>query len=405
MSDLAALPRALTASHVKALVLTSGVTFTDAAITYGLRAGAKTLQQVYNAPARARASSPQELQLTDADGYSCVVSAVSPVPGRRYIEIDVVNERLTLSLPPSYTAPQVEIDFVKRPAYYGYRTASGIPVTRFVSACGMSEMNIWPWHDCAIGRLCRFCGVNTLANRHGRRDLLSARSSTSVTADLPKWLDDLRFAVTVATDDAAYARELFPMIISGNLPNDQLELQAQIYAQIAAVVVPLLDGRAGPEGLVATTVPSTAYALQLQRDAGIATMAINLEAYTADAFRKECPGKDRIGRDIYQAALIQSVSIFGRGRVWTNLVLGLEPIEDALIGCKELSAQGITTGASILHYDQGATTQNKIPPAYEEAVWFYRELATIYGEFDLRPHFSSLALRSSLANEAFDGRL
>ena len=36
---------------------------------------------------------------------------------------------------------------------------------------------------------------------------------------------------------------------------------------------------------------------------------------------------------------------------------------------------------------------------------FYGQLAEIYRNHDLRPYFSRLALRSSIANEAFEGKL
>ena len=119
----------------------------------------------------------------------------------------------------------------------------------------------------------------------------------------------------------------------------------------------------------------------------------------------DCPGKDRLGRDFYHRALQAAVAIYGHGHAWTNFVLGLEPLETLLAGCKHLAAQGIVPGASVLHLDEGATIRGIAPPTYDEAVWFYRQLASMYDEFGVHPHFDALALRSSLANEAFVGRL
>jgi hypothetical protein len=107
----------------------------------------------------------------------------------------------------------------------------------------------------------------------------------------------------------------------------------------------------------------------------------------------------------YLAALARSAEVFGAGYAWSNFVLGLEPVDALLDGCRVLSAQGITPGASVLHFDEGAAIRGKVPPTYDGLLAFYHELAGIYRTYGLRPYFTGLALRSSLANEAYDGRL
>jgi hypothetical protein len=268
-------------------------------------------------------------------------------------------------------------------------------------------LNIWPWHDCAVTQLCRFCGINRIQRRTGNGDLLTARGLGRGRSEaLEAWFTDLAAAVKIALDDPVYADELFPMIISGNLPDTALDRQAEIYADIARETVPLLGGKPGREGLVATTAPPHDLALlQLQADAGIRTMAINLEVYSEEVFRRECPGKARIGRQKYVDALLLSAKVYGHGFAWTNFVLGLEPVDGLLAGCAELAEQGVVPGASVLHFDEGATLRGALPPTFDEALRFYGELAALYRENGLHPYFSSRALRSSLANEAYAGRL
>lgn len=401
-----ATPR-LTASRMKARVLAHGVTVTPAAQSYARRVGAKSLQRVYNAPADARPDAPQEILIADPDGFTVCAALVAPIPGREPLVLDTVDERLVLRLSGTVIDTEAAIRYVPRPAYYATVLPSGQPITRVVSSCGATELNVWPWHDCAIGPLCRFCGINQVQRISGNGDLLTARGIGAGNEEaLHTWLADLQMAVKAAASDPTYDDELFPMIVSGNLPTPMLDRQAELYAVIAREMVPLLTGRTGSEGIVALTAPPADLALlAVQRDAGIGTMAINLEVYTEDAFRIECPGKDRIGRDVYHSALMASVDVFGHGRAWTNFVLGLEPMESLLVGCRVLASAGVTPGASVLHLDQGATIRSKTPPTFDELVWFYRALADIYREHGLRPYFSSRALRSSLANEAYLGRL
>jgi hypothetical protein len=395
------------ASRLKALILCVGTTFTPAALAWARMVGAKGLQRVYNAPAKAPAGAPQELLIVDPDGYRVCVAAVAPVPGREPVLVDVQDDRLLVRLPDGTDSGELSVRYVATPEYYSAALPSGQPITRVASTCGLNELNIWPWHDCAIGRLCRFCGINSVFRSAGSADLLTAKAVGAHDDPLfTSWLFDLTMAVKTAVTDPIYADVLFPMIISGNLPDPLLDRQADLYATIAREVAPLVAGLSGPEGLVAMTAPPHDLGLlATQRDAGIQTMAINLEAYSPEAFETECPGKHRIGRDRYLAALLRSADVFGHGKAWSNFVLGLEPVAPLLAGCRELAARGVTPGVSVLHFDEGAAIRGKVPPTYDGLISFYQELADIYRTHDLRPYFNSLALRSSLANEAYDDRL
>jgi hypothetical protein len=183
-----------------------------------------------------------------------------------------------------------------------------------------------------------------------------------------------------------------------------MDTQARIYADIAAAITQRHPGRFA-EGAVAVTAPPSDLALlQLMRNSGIEVGVFNLEAFTPDAFALHCPGKDRIGREHYLRTLETGVTVFGWGKSWCNFVLGLEPIADLLSGCEELAACGVTPGANVFHRDHGARA-TLAPPDIDTVVSFYRELATICRRHQQRPYYCQLALRTSLANEAFDGRI
>lgn len=394
------------AARLKAAVLTHGVTFSPGSLAHARESSSKELQRVYNAPRDAVPGAPQEIALVDEDGYRVCVSAVAPVPGREPLTVDVQDGELVLGNS-RWSSAGVEVLFVRQPGYYSETLPSGRAITRVVSCCGESELNIWPWHDCAVTRLCRFCGINRIQRQAGHGDLLTARELGRGHSDaLEAWLTDLAAAVKIAVEDPVYATEFFPMIISGNLPDAALDRQAEIYADIAHEIIPLIGDKPGPEGLVATTAPPHDLGLlKLQAEAGIRTMAINLEVYSDEAFQRECPGKARIGRRKYLEALLHSVKIYGHGYAWSNFVLGLEPVADLLRGCAVLAEQGVVPGAGVLHFDEGAALRGAMPPTFDEAIRFYEDLAALYREHHLRPYFSSRALRSSLANEAYAGRL
>ncbi len=176
-------------SLAKAYVLTHGVDFTVDALRHALATNAKRQNVVYNLPATGGLSNrstksgrlavataagelarPQELFLSCNEGYTVCVSAVAPVLGRSQAIVEYRDGQLTIETPdcPELGAAIEHVKFVPQPAYYDLKTAQGRAVTRWVSACGYDEMNVWPWHDCAISKICTFCGINSVQKEAGR---------------------------------------------------------------------------------------------------------------------------------------------------------------------------------------------------------------------------------------------
>jgi hypothetical protein len=282
-----------------------------------------------------------------------------------------------------------------------------------VSACGYDEMNVWPWHDCAIGQPCTFCGINVVQKKAGRNiDLLHALELRRDPDAELSWqearervLAEVVEAVGLAIDDHCYRKEIHLVIISGNLADYQLDTQARVYADIAAAITSRYGGRFAEGAVAVTAPPRNSDLLAVMREAGIEVGVFNLEAFTPAAFARHCPGKKkRIGRDHYLATLLRGVDIFGWGRSWCNFVLGLESSADLLVGCEELASRGVTPGANVLHLDHGASVRHS-PPDLETVVGFYRELASVCRRHNHQPYYCQHALRTSLANEAFVGRL
>jgi hypothetical protein len=375
---------------------------------------------VYNLPANdtnghplVHTARPQELFLTGDDDYKVCVSAVSPVEERNSAVVDYAKGVLTVTTPshPSVGEAVAMVEYVPQPSYYSLRTASGRPVTRWVSACGYDEMNVWPWHDCAIGQTCTFCGINAVLKEAGRGvDLIHAlelkkrADYETIWASLrSEILSEITEAVQLAIDDECYADEIHLILISGNLANHQLDLQAIMYSEIAAAILQNHPGRFSGDVVAVTAPPTDLKFLDTMQEAGIAVSVFNLEAYSPDAFARYCPGKNRIGRDHYLRTLQRAVGVFGPGMAWCNFVLGLEPGETLLAGCETLAECGIVPGANVLHQDHGASIRHA-PPTFDEVMAFYSRLAAIYRQYDLTPYYCQLALRTSLANEAYAGR-
>ncbi|WP_373653112.1 radical SAM protein [Schlesneria sp. DSM 10557] len=423
-----------TESLAKAYVLTHGVHFTPSALRFASQVNAKQQNAVYNLPAaeksrthkhdetitspasrsEQRFNRPQELFFTGDDKYTVCTSAVAPVPGRECAVVDLCDDRLTLVTPsiPDIGRRLNRIEFVTRPSYYDKLTATGRSVQRWVSACGYDEMNIWPWHDCAISRTCSFCGINAVEKKAGRNlDLIHAVDMRREIDVDSYWLtvrdevvSEILQAVDLAIDDDCYQDEIHLILISGNLADNQLDAQARIYADLANAITRRHPARFAEGAVAVTAPPSDLGLLRVMRENGIEVGVFNLEAFSPSAFESHCPGKCRIGRDRYLKTLEAGVDVFGWGKSWCNFVLGLESPTDLLAGCEYLASRGVTPGANVLHRDHGASLRLD-PPTPETVVDFYRQLANICRRHEHRPYYCQLALRTSLANEAFAGRL
>ena len=70
-------------------------------------------------------------------------------------------------------------------------------------------------------------------------------------------------------------------------------------------------------------------------------MFLILKAITPKGFQHYCPGKAALGREYFIDRLIYAVNIFGKGNVWTNLVVGLEPIDEVYLIVKISSIKAL----------------------------------------------------------------
>lgn len=406
-------------SHVKVYILTHGVIFTDSAIDHAVEVNAKRQNLVYNTTVefkngnrtKTSINRPQELLLHGYDGYTVCVSAVSEVLGRKPAIVDYDGQKLIIQTPsmPNLVNGIAKITYVVEPNYYSLTTSKNRSVKRIISACGYDEMNLWPWHDCAIDKKCTFCGINSTNKGLKTNDWLHAFTLKGEDgyafwcATKDEVLEEIVEAITLAIDDDCYKEEIHMIMISGNLDNSQLDLQALIYADMAKVIYENFPNRF-KEGIVAVTAPPNDISyLNVMKANGIDIGVFNLEVFTEEAFNIHCPGKAIIGRQHHLDTLIKGVEVFGWGNSWTNFVLGLENIDDLLIGCNYLAEKGINPSANVLHIDYGSSLKIA-PPSYEEVIYFYRKLAIILKENNLSPYYCSKALRTSLSNEAYANR-
>lgn len=392
-----------TACKIK--ILANGVTFSDKALAFALEQNAKIQNLIYNKPLGVNNSRPQELIIQNLDGYETVVSCVVP-RNRKPILIDYINNNL-VAFENNEILKNINISFVKEPTYYKKKISNGEFVKKYVSSCGLDELNIFPWKGCAISKGCLFCGVNTVAKKENEEDLFTAFKIGKVGVwekCKNSYLNNLKQAILIAKNDNCFNEHLHLIIISGDLSNDELDIQAQIYSEIAQNIHPIISDKA-TEGIVAVMMPPNNLKLLSQlKNSHIEKIVFNLEVGNEPYFSKYCPGKSEIGLDHINKSLIKAVSIFGTGNVWSNFVFGLEPLDLILKKCEELSSLGVVPSANVLHIDSGNRLDCDVP-SERNIIIFFSKIAEMYHKYGFKPYYCSKALRTSLTNEAYEGRI
>ena len=75
------------------------------------------------------------------------------------------------------------------------------------------------------------------------------------------------------------------------------------------------------------------------KELGVAEVKFNLEAATPELFTKMCPGLDY---DLLWQVLDRSVELFGKNRVFSNVIIGLGETDAELEACiRKLTAHGV----------------------------------------------------------------
>lgn len=392
-------------TYLKALILSRGIVFSEKALQVSVLEKAKGQNLVYNMPLNATNSRPQELIIKNAgDSYSVVVSCVASNPTSNPIILDADEDGCLIALVDGEKVENIEIHFVEEPEYYSKNLSNGEAVKKYVSACGLDELNIIPWKGCAISRGCRFCGINNFI----KADELSAHR---ISRDNDEWkkiseeyLDNLEEAVLIAKKSECYQEHAHVILIAGNLDNNNLDFEAEVFSGIVKRVAPLVND-ISEEGVVAViTPPQNMKYINELKNAGVEKVVFNLEAITECGFKKYCPGKADLGYQFFIDRLKYAIDVFGKGNVWTNLVFGLETVEETLGKCAELIADGVVISANVLHLDKGNTLDCDVPSTKDVIDFFYR-LEILNKQEGFVPFYCAKALRTSLSNEAHDMRI
>ncbi len=133
------------------------------------------------------------------------------------------------------------------------------------------------------------------------------------------------------------------LISSGSARVEDLPKITEMYDYFAKKYSDLdLDIMMTPRGFISYT-DSTDYEAYLQhlKSVGISGLSINMELNNEDYLKRFCPEKAIIGQENYLKFLSLAVKIFGKNKVRSLLIVGIEPLEETLKGVEKLAKIGV----------------------------------------------------------------
>lgn len=130
--------------------------------------------------------------------------------------------------------------------------------------------------------------------------------------------------------------------------------------------------------------PSNLHVLKEYHAAGVTEIGFNIELFDEETALRYMPGKGKISRQEYLAALKEAVKYWGNtGNVRSLMVVGLESEASLLQGIRQLCELGVMPILSVFRPIPGTDTQHIAPPSNHFLRDIYQKSSAICQEFGL----------------------
>jgi hypothetical protein len=244
---------------------------------------------------------------------------------------------------------QCEVRIVPPPRFFAETTRSGLPMWRVGSAYG-GYLAINPAAACAFvqhGVPCRFCDVVARA---------PTREAPIPVADV---IDTVRAAFAEGAVEFVYLH-------IGYLEGDDAGV-AFIEPYVRAI-------KRHFDTLVAVQLqpPRTNDWIDRTYAMGVDALSYSIEIHDPELLARHCPGRaTQVGRERYYEALGHAATIFPSGTVWSDLIVGLEPMQSTMAGIDALVGLGVLPVLSLFRplddtslRDHPLPTPNAVAPVF-----------------------------------------
>jgi len=124
--------------------------------------------------------------------------------------------------------------------------------------------------------------------------------------------------------------------------------------------------------------------IEKYKEAGFYSIRMNIEIWDKNIWKAICPGKDKYcgGWDNWVKALEHAVDVFGKGKVGSNIVGGVEPKKSILEGAEYKISRGILASASTWRPVEDSFLEGHSTPTTAWHLDLQKKIAALYKKYD-----------------------
>ncbi|WP_059369482.1 radical SAM protein [Treponema endosymbiont of Eucomonympha sp.] len=257
-----------------------------------------------------------------------------------------------------------KVGFPRRPAYYRLNTSDGTAMRTVAVDAGYGALIVAYSNECSLkdkGLDCLFCNINATKAAYGEAQGIG-------------WKTPRQAGESVA---AAYREGFDHVTVSGGFIAERRELE---YYLDVAEAVREHTGLEDFNGTADIGAPLDFSVLEKYKAVGYRTIATNLEIWNEKLFGVICPGKARLcgGWRNCLAALDEELRVFGKHRVRSSLVSGIEPKASLLEGVEYLAERGVLPVLRLWNVAIGSRLEGHRTPAHDWHWDVYEKTAALY---------------------------
>ncbi|MCD7865940.1 MAG: nitrogen fixation protein NifB [Clostridiales bacterium] len=259
--------------------------------------------------------------------------------------------------------------FEKRPGYYAESTSDGVPMATVALNYGMKHIFVSYSNECMLkekGQDYLFCNIN-------------ATKDIYADAQNIKWKTARQIGETVAR---AYAEDNNKVTISGGFIPERREVD--YYIDVAEAIQEA-TGLEDFNGTATIGAPADFSTYEKYKEAGYRTTATNIELWNENYFKAICPGKyaNCGDRSYWLQALEYARDVFGKFRVRSTFVAGIEPKNSLLEGIEALVSEGIIALPSSWNVNVGSPLEGHRTPTADWHFDVIEQTVAIYRKYGL----------------------